>query len=629
MKNFICLAFFCFLLFNRVLISGQQGSLYEFREIKEAIEKGTRTREGAPGARYWQNSSDYKITATLDTGANTVTGFATIRYHNNSPDSLRGILFRLYQDLYKKGSPRMEPMEPSVTTEGVTIDSLKIDGVLYIKNNMPTDSRQVNRYGTILYLRLKELIRKKSVTSVEVSWKFTIPDGTAGSLDRTGRYGEAVFMGLWYPQVAVYDDVYGWDREPHLGSLEFYNDFNNFDVEVKVPEGYVVWATGECVNMEEVLNGEILRRYNLAKTNDTIIDIIRKKDYPHNVVKGNQWHFKAEHVPDFAFATAPGYLWQGTSVVTDKASNRRVLLDIASPDTTLYGFNSLDVFRKAIIWAQDSFPGVPFPYAHSTIFLNGSMNKASMEYPMLVNNSSYSYKPLHNAVIVHEAYHCYMPFYMGFNETRYMWMDEGFTNLNEHKFRGDGISLQATEMISYPGMAGKSLDYPLMFFKAEEGSGFFSYMIYLKPCLNLMLLETLLGKNTFLKATQEFMHNWNGKHPTPYDMFYSYSKSANQDLSWFWKPYYFEPGYADVAIKTVDKKFIIVENLGTLPVPVDLEITFTDNTKETVFANLDIWKTGRKEYEVKLKGSKTIKSVKLGSLYIPDINTNNNKYPKK
>jgi aminopeptidase N len=215
---------------------------------------------------------------------------------------------------------------------------------------------------------------------------------------------------------------------------------------------------------------------------------------------------------------------------------------------------------------------------------------------------------------------------MGFNETRYMWMDEGFTNFNEHKFTGDGISLQAADMASYPQLAGKLADYPLMFYKAEEASGFFSFMTYVKHCNNLLFLESLLGKESFLKATREFMKNWNGKHPTPYDMFYSYSRFASGDINWFWKACYFEPGYADLAIKSVEKKIIVIEKKGNMPVPVYIEVTYDDGSKEKAFASLDIWKDGLSEYQVKLKSSKNIKSVKLGNLMTPDANPSDNAF---
>src|SRR5512133_2905222 len=160
-----------------------------------------------------------------------------------------------------------------------------------------------------------------------------------------------------------------------------------------------------------------------------------------------------------------------------------------------------------------------------------------------------------------------MPFYIGFNETRYMWMDEGFTQLNEHKFKGDKMSMQAMTVMNYSAFAGKIDDHPLMDFSLDYNLRFLEYTIYFKPCNSLLMLETLLGPETFRRCTIEFMKNWNGKHPTPYDMFYSYNRSSGKDLNWFWKTYYFERGYADLAIKSVNRKTIIIERKGTMPVP--------------------------------------------------------------
>jgi len=622
MKASLLLIFF---VISGLITNAQQTGLFEFREFQDAVNKGTRTRDGLPGEKYWQNTADYTIEATVDTAENMLKGTASIRYHNNSADSLRGFLLRIYQDLFDKANARMEPVSDKILHDGVVIDSLLINGIKYIAGNEPVDSRKVTRYNTLLYIRLNELIRKGASARIDIGWSFSIPDAFSGHLDRMGRYNKAIFMGLWYPQVAVYDDMVGWDDNSHLGVMEFYNDFNNYDVIVNVPDGYMIWATGECINMNEVLHNRIIQKYEQAKTADTVVSIITRDDYNTGVITGNRWHFRADHVPDFAFAMAPGYLWEGTSVVVDKQTNRRVFLDIASPNDSLKGFNSLDILKSAIVWASDSFPGVPFPYEHATVFLNGSKNRGSMEYPMLMNNSSYIFRGLHNAVIVHEAYHNYMPFFMGFNETSYMWMDEGFTQFNEHKFTGDGMSLQVTEIPMYPMLAGKTTDYPLMSFSISD-MNVLSFMTYFKPCNNLFLLETLLGRSNFLKATREFMKNWNGKHPSPYDMFYSYSRFAPFDLNWFWKACYFEPGYADLAIKSAERKNVVIEKKGNIPVPVYLEVVYEDNSREKTFANLDIWKDGATQYTAKLKTNKNIKSVKLGNLLTPDANPQDNTY---
>ena len=623
-KTLICLTLFLSGILNSLPSTSQVSTLFEFREFQKAVSEGTRTREGLPGPRYWQNSSDYTITASVDTSTNILTGSEIVYFHNNSLDTLKTLCIRIYPDLFKKSSARLEPVSEKVLNDGIEIESLKINGRPYITSNAISDRRQVSRENTILYLRLHKPIKSDSTAKIEVSWKYKIPDGNSTGIDRVGRYGNAFFVGYWYPQVAVYDDISGWDDIPHLGVLEFYNDFNNYDVTINAPAGYVVWATGNCENESQVLEETILKKLHNAKTGDSPVTIISREDYKTGVVKGNQWHFSAKHVPDFAFAMADDYVWEGNSLVVDKQTSRRALVNIIHPYDSIHKFNSLEVTRQAVAWSSDSFPGVPFPYDHTTVFLNNSKNGASMEFPMMVNNSNYPIASLHNAVIVHEVYHMYMPFYMGFNETSYMWMDEGFTQFNEYKFKEDKMSLQAMSINFYSTFAGTMNDKPLMSFGVDYGMGYLDFLSYVKPCNNLMLLETLLGEEIFKKATLEFMKNWNGKHPTPYDMFYSYSRSAGQDLNWFWKACYFEPGYADLGIQGMNKKTITIERKGNIPVPIYLEVTYKDGTSEKLFKNLDIWKNGSSLYPVTLKTTKPVTRIKLGNPITPDANPADN-----
>jgi hypothetical protein len=626
--HYLISTFFVALLFTCSLFSQQTG-LPEYREFQKAVQKGTRTRDGIPGPRYRQNSSDYKIEASLDTTTDIIRGTETILYHNTSLDTLKNLSLRVYQELYNKENARLSPIPAENLTDGVIIDSLKIDGKIYIKDNKALDERQVVRQNTLLILRTVKPLKSDSTAKIELAWQFRVPAIRSDDIDRMGRYGKAFFVGLWYPQMAVYDDIEGWDVIPHLGILEFYNDFSNYDVTVTVPEGYVVWATGACSNPAEVLKPEILDRVQKAASGDDNIKVITKADYKTGVTTGNKWHFKATHVPDFAFATAPDYVWESTSFVADHQTGRRVQIDLVRPTDSLRNFNAVNVTRDALKWSSDSFPGVPFPYEHATVFINTQLNSSAMEFPMMVNNSDYSFPYLYNAVIAHELYHNYMPFYMGFNETRYMWFDEGFTQFNESKFKGDKMSLQDMSIMNYPNQAGKIDDHPLMDFSVDYNMRYLDFSSYFKPCNNLILLETLLGPAEFKRATLEFMKNWNGKHPTPYDMFYSYSHTTGQDLNWFWKACYFDRGYADLAIKSVNKKAIIIEKRGNIPEPVYLQITYADKTNEKVFRNLDIWKNGQTQYIVKLKGSKEIKKVKLGNNTTPDAVPADNEYKVK
>jgi hypothetical protein len=615
-----------FILVIPVLTEAQQTGLFEFREFQEAVNNQTRSRTGDPGDKYWLNSSDYKLEASVDALKNVLTGKGSIVYHNNSPAALKEVHLRLYQDLYKMGTARMEPVLPDDLTDGTYIERLKINGILYMLNNKPVDNSQVTLFCTDLCIRLADSIPSGGSCLIEIEWNFPIPSPSS-DLSRMGRYDDNFFLGLWYPQIAVYDDMRGWDDTPHLGVKEFYNDFSNYDVIVHVPDGYMVWATGECDNLNNVLDEKIIEKLNFARSHDSIVSIVSPEDHMKNIIKGNLWHFRAEHVPDFAFAVAKNYLWKGTSIIADKRSNRRVLVDIVYPDDSSRYSRTIAVARDALLWTSVEFPGIPFPYTHATSFFNGTPDGISMEFPMIANDGIHSDHDLHNAVVVHELFHNYAPFFMGLNETQFGWMDEGWAEFLENRFRGDNFSLYEQFVLQgYTDNAGTLSDYPVI--TAEAGMSFSSFkFLYLeKPCTALLLLEELLGTEACAKATKEYISAWNGKHPSPYDFFYTYDRFANEDLNWFWKACYFEYGYADLGIKSVDRNRIIIERKGSIPVPIRLEITYDDNTLEKIYRNLNIWRNGITEYPVELKTGKTIRKVTLGDTLTPDADISDNTY---
>jgi hypothetical protein len=609
------------------LAEAQNSRLFEFREFQKAVINQTRSRNGEPGAGYWQNSSDYKIEASVDASKNILYGKGSIVYHNNSPASIKDIHLRLYQNLYKSGTARTLPVPQEDLNDGTYIESLKINGIRYLIDNKPVNNSTVTVFCTDLCIHLVDSIPSGESGMIELEWNFAIPSSSS-ALKRMGRYEDNFFFGLWYPQVAVYDDIRGWDDTPHLGLKEFYNDFNNYDVTVNVPEGYMVWGTGECDNLNSVLDEKIIEKLNFARSYDSIVSIIAPEDRQRNIIKGNIWHFRAGHVPDFAFAVTKNFLWKGTSIIVDKQSNRRVLVDIVYPADSLRYSKTIAVARDALLWTSVEFPGIPFPYTHATSFFNGTPDGVSMEFPMIANDGIHADHNLHNAIVAHELFHNYTPFYMGFNETQFGWMDEGWAEFLENKFRGDDFSLYQLDLPGYTDKAGILSDYPVI--TAEVGMSFSSFkFLYLeKPCIILLLLEELTGEEAFLQATKSFMNSWNGKHPSPYDFFNTFNRFAPEDINWFWKACYFDYGYADLGIKSVDRNRIIIERKGSIPVSIRLEITYDDNSQEKICRNLNIWKTGITEYPVKLKTRKDVKKIILGDKLIPDIDNSNNVYQR-
>ena len=604
----------------------QDTKLFQFPQIQDAVSNGTRTIIGEPGPRYWQNNSDYTLEVTIDTSTNILSGKGSIIYHNNSPYKIYNIFFRLYQDLYKKGTLSNLEVSPDDLHDGTFLDSISINGITYIRDNKVVSKNYLNRLNTTLHISMNDPILSGGTGVVQFAWNFPIP--ASHGIRRMGRYADNYFIGLWYPQIAVLDDIGSWDELPHLGAQEFYNDFNNYDVTINVPNGYMVWATGECNNLVEVLDKTIISKLDYAQSHDSLVAILSPEDYKNSPAIGNKWHFKAQHVPDFAFAACTKYLWKGTSVIVDTITNRRVFVDIVYPEDTIQYGSSLSTAKETIKWASTVFPGVPFPYAHATSFFNGFMNGLSMEFPMITNDMTYENTTFSNFVVAHELLHNYMPFYMGINETMYGWMDEGWACFMENKFNADSSALTEGAFEMYPYYAGRRFDQPLIYATTEANADFYNFHAYTKSQINLILLEELLGKDVFLKATRAFMMSWNGKHPSPFDFFYTFNRVSGQNLDWFWRACYFDFGYADLAIKSVEKNKIIIEKKGSVPVSIKLVVTYDDNSTEKIYKNLKIWKNGATEYTIKLNTKKTIKNISLGDNRTPDYDEINNFYQK-
>ena len=609
-----------------VYIHAQNVKLYEIPEFQKAVKNETRTRTGEPGSKYWQNHADYTLKVLIDTAKNVLQGSGSIVYHNNSPETLREFHIRLYQDVYKTGTARNFPTLAEDINAGTTIDSLNINGRQYILFNKPANRSIVNRFCTDLYVRLSDSVMSGGSCVIELAWSFMIP--ASRWTRRMGRYSDDFFIGQWYPQVAVYDDVLGWDNLPHFGIQEFYNDFNNYDVTIKVPKDYMVWATGECDNLADVLDQNTINNLNKAKTSDSYITIIDAEANKTKPNKGNTWHFKAKHVPDFAFAAATHYLWYGTSFIADKQTGRRVFVDIAYPEESSIPPNSLQVARDALLWTSESFPGIPYPYSHATSFFNDLRNDVSMEYPMIANDGIDPDAGQQLAAMAHELFHNYMPFYVGFDETIFGWLDEGWVNFLESRFDGDGYAYLDNDIATYPYIAGSIYDRPLFSSTMDESIFNRRFLSYVKPAVNLMLLEELMGKEGFSTATKDFINVWKGKHPTPYDFFNTFMKYAEGDISWFLKVCYFEYGYADLGIESLSGNKITIIKKGNIPVSIRLEITFDDNSTEKIYKNLKIWETGTTTCVVNCESNKTIKKVVLGDSSTPDVDMSDNMFQR-
>ena len=594
-------------------------------ELKEAYKNRTRSADGYPGANYWQNSASYKIDAILDDENSMLMGEARISYFNNSPDTLNDMVMRLYQNFFRKGNARGFYIGDADVTEGMVIDSISVDRGIKSKNTSATN----------LFLKLDNPINPSDSVSVYVKWHFNIPQKV---MLRMGNYGfDRFFIAYWYPQIAVYDDIDGWDKNEYFGATEFYNDFNDFDVKIQTPEKYVVWATGDLQKEEDHFHKDVVKKIEEASVSNEIVKIISSEDRKSNKVFAKNasdiWHFKATYVPDFSFGTARNYNWDATSVEVDTISHRRVFVDAAYPDSTKSFGNAAFWSAKSVELMSFSLPGVPFPYEHMTSFCNGRKN-GGMESPMMANNGDPEDEARAMGLFYHEILHSYFPFFMGTNERKYAWMDEGWAAYLTIEIM-DELSPETNylERIKdgFQSINGAEKEVSLMTL-SHNITDYKSYRVhaYGRSAMAYHFLKDALGDDVFKEAMHQYIYRWQGRHPIPYDFFITIAQASGQSLLWFYLPWFFETANADLGIKKVtNDNRIIIENYGGLPLPVNLKVTYTDNSMDEIYENTSIWSSGEKAVIILANPEKEISLIELGDNTIPDINTDNNKFEVK
>lgn len=612
-----------------VALNAQQASqsLPLSSEYQKAIQKRTRTINGEPGENYFQNRASYDIRGRFSPDSALLEATCQISYYNDSPDSLDRLVIRLLQNYYHPKSPRDDGIGESEYTDGIELDSVIINGKAY------TDKYIFEETTTNLSLRLHDPLLPKDSLSLRFVYHFRV---TKGSTQRMGKYqGNAYFIAYWYPQIAVYDDIFGWDEVPYLGMVEFYQSVADFQVEMKLPQKYLMWSTGLLQNAEEILTEPFLEKYQRAMLSDTVVRILSKEDYEYGfpITQGyehHNWKYKASNVPDFAFAVSDYYYWDASSMVID-SPGRKVLVD-ACYNPKARDFRYVTNFAKdAIKDLSENVPGIPYPYQAMTVF-NGDIGfGGGMEFPMIVNDgSSFS---LGNSfrLTYHEIAHTYFPFLMGTNERRYAWMDEGWASYlpaDLTKKKGYDSTPMSSNVNTYRRISGTKTHEPLMKNSYEtHGFGYYTHAYY-HPATAYHILEDVMGDSLFVVALQTYIKRWRNKHPQPFDFFHTFDDVAGEDLSWFWEPWFFDTKAPDLAMRNAKlkkKKFnCTIENKGGVPIPIHLTYTFEDGSQKQERISARVWKNKERNYEIQRSFSKRLKKVKLGAKDIPDKNRGNN-----
>ncbi|MFD1186843.1 M1 family metallopeptidase [Pontibacter rugosus] len=593
------------------------------RNIQQAYAAGTRSADGKPGKNYWQNAADYNIKVNYNPDTRLLSGTVDITYTNNSPDTLKQILFKLYPNFYQKGAARARSINPGDVTDGVNLQRLSIGG-------KAEDVAKLRVDGTNLPVRIQPLA-PKSKTSISVAYSYTLNEG---SHNRTGQVDEegAAFIAYFFPRVAVYDDTDGWNRNPYNGSQEFYNDFSNFNTEITVPKNFIVWATGDLQNAEQVLQKKFAKRLQQAEKKDDIIYVVDSTDLKKgNITAQNQtntWKFVAKDVVDFAFATSDHYLWKSTSLIVDPKTKRRTRVDVAY-NPKHKDFEEVASFgRKTVEAMSYTFPKWPFPYSHISVF----DGLDQMEYPMMVNDNPLEKREDVIMLTDHEIFHTMFPFYMGINETKYGWMDEGWATIGEWIVTPiiDPSINDDYGVAPYGALAGTEIDLPINTLTTQQSGTSMFLNSYPKPALGYLYVKDMLGDELFTKALHNCIELWHGKHPQPYDFFNAMNTGASRNMNWFWQRWFFDNGYPDLAIADVKQQNneyqVTVEAKGSKPVPVDLVVTYVDGSTEKLHKDVSVWEKGNKSTSLSFKPKQQVKQLELKGTHVPDSNKADNVY---
>ena len=417
------------------------GPVYELPGFTRAVERGTRARTGAPGAANWVQHARYSIDGRLDPAAERVSGTEHAMYFNNSPDTLSRVAVYLRQNVFAPGSPRRDPVP---ITGGVTLSGVKAGGqALQPITRVPrgpgarrAPSPGYLVQGTVMWIQLPHPILPGDSAGFDFAWSYSpAPSPSDG---REGRDGHVLFMGYWYPQFAVYDDVSGWVTDPYLSGAEFYMDPADYDVRITVPRGWVVGATGTLHDPASVLSRQTLQRLAQARGNRDVVHVItpdeRGTAAPFAAGSGPLvWHYTADDVRDFVWGTSDQYAWDATSaLVHDSASGRVDTVAINSyfrvtPEAAAWRVAGARATRDAIEQLSNYLWPYPWPAMSS---FEGVLTSGGMEYPMATLMQPWADTLSLAGDLMHETGHMWFPMQVGSNETRHPWMDEGLTQFD-------------------------------------------------------------------------------------------------------------------------------------------------------------------------------------------------------
>lgn len=597
------LYFFLSALFISVGVSAQEEekpekktghyNINKFRQLYDefATPNMFRTGSGAPGPEYYQQQADYKMDLVLDDENAKLSGFETITYHNNSPDELKYLWVQLDQNMRAKdsktpliqsgGTAQLQQASGFAKTylEEPFDGGFNIEQVTDVNGNpLP---HMINQ--TMMRVELPKPMKTGDKFSFQIKWWYNINNHVKDG----GRSGYEYFpdtdnriyvISQFYPRMAVYNDVEGWQNSQFWGRDEFALPFGNFEVNITVPADHVLDGTGYLTNREEVYSKEMLKRYKQAqKTYDKPVMIVTQEEAEKASLKKSKktktWKLYAENVRDFGWASSRKLIWDMMAVKIGDKDVMAVSMYPPEANPLWEDWSTRAVASTLISYSRMTFD---YPY-HKAISVNAPMG---MEYPMICYNFG---RPRKDGtipdrtkygmigVIIHEVGHNFFPMIVNSDERQWTWMDEGLNTFVQYvaqqdfgKWYPEALSPGHTEFPSRRGPAKKIVPYmggnqdyiaPIM----SKGLNTYQFgnNAYGKPATALNILrETVMGRDLFDYAFKEYSRRWMFKHPTPEDFFRTMEDASAMDLDWFWRGWFYSTDWTDIGVKEVKKLYV-------------------------------------------------------------------------
>lgn len=622
-------------------------SKYDYKEAFNPFfytNNGTeyRSASGMPGPKYWQNAVDYKISAQLDDETNEINATVTLDYTNNSPDALDFIWLQLDQNMFSQEGrghlivPLTKSRYGDAQSEfdgGYDIKSVKF-GSGAAAEHLITDTR--------MQVFLPEPLKPNGgKTTITIAYSYIVP--THGA-DRTGvletQNGKIFAIAQWFPRVAVYDDILGWNVQPYTGPGEFYLEFGNYEVDITAPANHIVVMGGELLNPSEVYTPEQLKRLEQAKKSDKTVIIRSAEEVTQSQSRpqGNKeltWKFRLEKAHDVAWASSPAFIVDGARINLPSGNSSFALS--AYPVESNGGNaweRSTEYTKTSIEFYSNKLMEYPYPIA-----VNVAADIGGMEYPAIVFCSYKSKGAGLWGVTDHEFGHIWFPMIVGSNERLHAWMDEGFNtfinDLSTEAFNGGeyyrpmGDANRLAQALTRPDLE------PVMSTPQNMQERNIGTLAYFKPGFGLTLLRNeILGPERFDRAFKAYLDRWAFKHPTPDDFFRTIENVAGENLNWFWRGWFkynwrFDQGVVMVITDSSDPSIngmITVENFEKLPMPVVVDITTESGEVHRVKLPVEIWERNSK-WTFKAPTDEKIVAVQLDPDKVyPDHNPDNNRW---